>query len=139
MRTNAVLASLMLFGLLGTGTANAGITQCQNGQACVWRDGSYSGKFRGMTLGANNYTGITWSDGSLSVAQASSVRNQGNNCDIRFYKGINQTGDNMYFDRVVEGFNYQDPNLTNGGGSALGRNYTSNFDNSIRSHGWTNC
>jgi hypothetical protein len=122
--------------------AEASISQCTNGQACVWKDSSYFGHFRGMTGTADDYNTIFWDDSVpwdqfITRTSVSSVRNQGNSCWVRFYDNINQGGAYIYFKRVADGGGYQDPYLTNGGG--FGPYASSNWNDTIASHGWFNC
>ena len=137
----AISVALFASTLVVAAPAQAGTEQCYNGAACVWQHSSYSGKFRGMTQDANNYGGIVWADWQYSnrfiATQVSSVRSQGNSCDVRFYDSTDGLGQSIYFDRVSDGYNYQDPYLANGGGTGTASGQ--NWDNRIRSHRFVNC
>lgn len=140
----ALIASLGLVAtaLLLAAPAQAGTEQCFNGAACVWKDNTYSGRWRGMVNNMNDYYTVIWSDhvpyGNNYINQdVSSVRNQGVSCDVRFHEGADGSGGHIYSKRVVDGVNYQDPYLTNGGGT--GTASSQNWDNRIRSHRFTFC
>lgn len=126
--------------------ALAGTGQCTDGKACVWKDNTYSGRFRGMANDANDYKNITWNgvgwdiyinEASPYKAHVSSVRSQGVNCKLRFYDKAEGDGDWIHFNRVLDGSNYQDPYLANGGGT--GAYSSENWDNRIRSHRFVHC
>lgn len=120
--------------------ANAGTNQCWNGAACVWKNSSYTGLFRGMTTSSMNYPITPWSDGTYSLGdEVSSVRSQGNSCRLRFVRNINQDPNDqyIYFNRVADGYNYQDPYLSNGGGS--GPWSGQNWNDRISSHKFVDC
>ncbi|KAB7739566.1 hypothetical protein GA707_20175 [Nostocoides sp. F2B08] len=90
----------------------------------------------------DDYYTVIWSDhvpygNNYINRDVSSVRNQGVSCDVRFHELTGGRGEWLYFDRVSEGVNYQDPYLANGGGSSAYRG--ENWDNRILSHRFTNC
>ena len=126
----------------GAPAAFAGTSQCQDGEACVWQNFTYSASFRGMTLDAYDYNNIQWEAGPLATFNitrdsVSGVRSQGRNCYARFTDGVGHSGKAIDFRRVVDGRDYQDPNLSNGGG--LGNWRSENWDNRIASHWFFNC
>lgn len=122
--------------------ASAGTSQCSDGDACVWQNFTYSGSFRGMVNDAYDYNNIQWEAGLLATFyitrdSVSSVRSQGRNCYVRFTDGVGHSGKAIDFRRVADGRDYQDPNLSNGGG--LGTWRAENWDNRIASHWFFNC
>lgn len=102
--------------------AHADLSQCANGYACMWGENSYSGCHYKNSID----TGLlpTWATCPSSSANdgANSVRNQGNNCNVVFFEHGNYGGVGILFNRVIDGFNYQDPMLSNGGGIGFGGN-----------------
>ena len=126
----------------GVGPAQAATSQCSNGEACVWQNFTYGGSFRGMSATANDYDNIVWEAGigygtAITGTSVSSMRNQGNNCQVRFWSSANHTGTYTYFWRVSDGANYQDPNSDNGAGLAPYR--WNNWNDTIESHDWIHC
>lgn len=132
MIIGAILGALAIF--MGTaGIASASISQCSSGNACLWGENSYSGCFYQSSVDrtslgnwqASCSTGVSANNGANSVA------NRGNSCNVGFYDGTSYTGAYIRFDRPVSGGTYQDPDLSNGGGS--GGSTTANWDNRISS------
>ncbi|MGL5867077.1 MAG: peptidase inhibitor family I36 protein [Dermatophilaceae bacterium] len=124
--------------------AHADVSQCGSGEACVWKDFNYDGSFRGMTNDGNDYSNISWRTaigllGKITRTSVSSVRNEGQNCYVRFWSGPNGTGDNLDFWRVLDNANYQDPDLRNGGGLDSAPDYRKNFNDRVASHRFFNC
>lgn len=145
MKTRPTFAALTSVALLGcvVPSASAATPRCTDGKVCVWEDDDYEGSKRSMEYNGNDYSTIfysnwvgTYSDKPLNDS-ITSVRNQGLSCDVYFYEHAYHKGASIKFDRVNEGFNYQDPYLKNGGGS--GSSSGQNWNDRISSHRWGNC
>lgn len=135
----AATAALALVAVLGgAASAQADGSQCTSTRACVWGNNDYGGVFRGMTLSDQYYTQTAWADGSLNLNdRVSSVKSYGASCRVLFYSDEQYGGENIYFLRVADGSNYEDPMLSNGGGT--GSAASENWDNRISSHQFVNC
>ena len=77
--------------------AAAGRSACQSGNFCAWDNYEFSGGPGQWYGNASNYT--RWGHSGCGLASlwtwdncASSVFNNGNNCNLTFYDGINYTG-----------------------------------------------
>ena len=141
MRKFLATAPLGCLAVLGIATpATAGTDQCWNGAACVWKNSSYTNLFRGMVTSSKDYHVTAWSDGTFSLGdEVSSVRSQGNTCRVKFFRNRNyeDTDKFIYFNRVADGSNYQDPYLSNGGGA--GPWAGENWNDRISSHRFVDC
>jgi hypothetical protein len=117
--------------------ANASTSQCTSGNACMWGENDYTGCFVQYT---NNTAGFgNWATCAANANDgANSVRNSGNYSSAVFWADSGYTGSAIMFNRVGLGYNYQDPNLSNGGGvtySGAGAN-TENWQDRISSLSW---
>jgi hypothetical protein len=112
----AVAASLLL---LGTTEANAALSQCSAGYACIWGENSYTGCFYQRSTSGPVGDWATCA-GVSSINGANSLKANGNTCNTDYYDLTNQTGPYIRFLRAGLGSNFQDPTLSNGGGSSTG-------------------
>jgi hypothetical protein len=138
MRRTAVQI-LIVLALMGVGTvvaaapAQAAQSQCTSGEFCVWEHSNYSGCFRGMPGDINNYATASWETCTgVMDNKATSVKNEGTMCNVRFYQFPNQTGITLRLFRESSGNDpFRDADLSNG---------TSDnpqlFNDAISSHGW---
>lgn len=106
----------------GTPPAQASIGQCADLYACLWGENSYSGcfvRYINDTASFGNWATC----GSSANNGANSVRNQDLFCNVVFFENTSYGGAGILFNNVSDGFNYQDPTLSNGGGVGYGGNY----------------
>jgi hypothetical protein len=135
-----MLALVAVFG----GAASAQADDCTSTHACVWQNSDYNtgwylgNGFRAMTQSDQYYTLTTWSDvaGNLNDA-VSSVKSYGGSCRLRFFTDEKYAGSSIYFNRVADGSNYEDPLLSNGGGTGTASGQ--NWDDRISSHQFVDC
>ncbi|SDV00418.1 hypothetical protein SAMN04488544_3315 [Microlunatus sagamiharensis] len=105
-------------------SASANIEQCTSGHACAWGENTYTGCFTDFTVSnsvmgdweACSRSGITANNGANSVKNYISGRN------VTWYEETNYNGVGIRFQSQQSGANYQDPKLSNGGGTGVGGN-----------------
>lgn len=127
------VGSAVGFGLLGAPVASATVGQCDSGYACLWGQDSYSGCFVQVyddTRVLGNWT-ESCSTGVSARNGANSVRNEFNTCDAYFFSSTYFGGNHIRFDRLIDGYNYTDPDLGNGGG--VGTTQYNNWEDTIES------
>jgi hypothetical protein len=135
-----MIGTLMVLTLMGVSAvvaatpAQASEDQCTGGNFCLWEHSNFSGCFRAFSGDISNYSGRTWSTcpGTLMDNRATSVKNEGNSCSVRFFQFPNYSGINLFLYRQGSGNEpYRDGNLSDG---------TSNdprpFNDAISSHDW---
>jgi hypothetical protein len=113
-------------------TAQASISQCTPGNACLWGENNYSGCFVQYSSDKNSFG--SWATcGASANNGANSVKNYGRSCNVVFFDATGRTGPGIRFDKTTQG-NYQDPKLSNGGGVGYGGNTArQNWENRISS------
>lgn len=97
---------------------------CKSGYACIWEHDSYSGRSYGGSVAGPVASTIN--------NMASSASANGARCTTARYYDSGSTNSGSYFDlysRQLMGYNYRDPNLTNGAG--YGPYATQNWDNRV--------
>ncbi|GAB3083032.1 hypothetical protein GCM10027186_47790 [Micromonospora schwarzwaldensis] len=110
-------------------------SQCGSTSVCLWGEDDYSGCFRGMsTTKVDDYATIRWASPCTARIDngANSVKNEGTSCSVRLYDGVNQSGSFILFNRELDGANFRDPYLANGGGT--GSSSGQNWQDRISSH-----
>ncbi|WP_338022247.1 peptidase inhibitor family I36 protein [Arcanobacterium pluranimalium] len=92
--------------------ANAGNANCQLGASCLWTYNDYNGGFAyNEDHSSPVYSGID--------NRANSVVANGASCSITLFYDSRFVNEGPYFylfSRTLMGYNYQDPNLSNGAG-----------------------
>ncbi|WP_149205101.1 hypothetical protein [Actinotalea subterranea] len=128
--TSLAIAATVAVGFAVPAAAAPGV--CSNGWACRFPYNDYD---LGNLYQQNNQ----YSDADFAIADnwADSVISQGNSCRTSWYKDANYGGASFYLHRVVDGYNYQDPNLSNGAGQ--GPYSGSNFSNNLTSLKFVDC
>ncbi len=138
LRARLALGVLLLAGLsvTGAGVAQASDGLCASGYACGYDGYSYGDPYYGTS-----YTERNWNLASFGNV-AGSVSANGASCKYtRYYKSWNYITNHVYGDyftmysRQLMGYNYRDPNLTNG----AGYDGTGNWDNTIEGTLFTGC
>ena len=138
-----MLALVAVFGGAASAQADDG-SDCTRTRVCVWENQDYwenmnGSGFRGMTQSDQYYSETSWSDNSAPNIndKVSSVKSYGASCRVRFFTDEKYGGSSIYFKRVADGYNYEDPMLSDGGGtgSASGQNW----DDRISSHQFVDC
>lgn len=128
-----IAAVLAVAGVGAAGPASAAeIGICTTGWACTFPYNNYEY--------TNNYQQnyqYSISDFFVGDNWADSVMSYGRSCRTSWYKNANYGGASFYMMRQADGYNYQDPNLSNGAGS--GPYSGSNFSNSLTSLKFVDC
>lgn len=141
----AVAAALTTLALIGTtaGPASAALTECNAGQACLWKNSNYGGGYYGIYSknGVNDLRTPGWQPGSGGSGavddEASSSASYGNTQCARFYEHLSKSGHYINYSRPALGGTYRDPYHENGAGT--GTYAGENWNDRITSIGWVNC
>lgn len=118
-RKHAALSAVAAVGIMiGVAVpAGAADAPCDSGYACGWDGTSYSSTFFGTA-----HTKTRWSLQGFANKAESAAANGASCTQTRFYKSWNIITNDVYGDyftlysRTLLGYNYQDPNLSNGAG-----------------------
>lgn len=114
--------------------AQASIAQCSTGYACLWGENDYSGCFYQSAVDRDGLPTWATCTGANANNGANSVRNEGQSCNVVFFDQTGRVGPGILFNRVADGYNFQDPYLGNGGGVGFnGGVATQNWNNRISS------
>lgn len=121
-------------------SASASASWCSTGYACMWGENQYTGCFKQFFNSATSLGNWTTCPGVTANNGANSVRVETVNCDrVRYHEDVSYGGAALEFNRIGLGYNYQDPNLGNGGGVLVGSSGSSNWNNRISSVRMLDC